>query len=115
MLPVGWAALILALTSVPGSAVPDVGVQSGDKLVHLLLYGVLGALALRSVRDPARPLRSVLIVTLAVSCFGALDELHQFFVPGRSADFIDWLADSIGGITGAVLVAATARGGEEAA
>ncbi len=115
MLPLGWAAFILALTSVPGSAVPDVGVQSGDKLAHLLLYGVLGALVLRAVWDPARPFRSVLLVTIAVSFFGALDELHQLLVPGRSADIIDWLADTVGGVSGAVLVAALGRRSEEAA
>ena len=114
MLPVGWAALILALTSVPGSAVPDVGVDSGDKLAHLLLYGVLGALALRAAWNPTHPLRSIMVVALGVALFGAADELHQLIIPGRSADLVDWVADSIGGLTGAALVAATGRGRERA-
>lgn len=114
MLPVGWAAVILALTSVPGSAVPDVGMDSTDKLVHLLLYGILGALAMRAPEGSDRPVRLVLVVTLAVSLFGAVDELHQMLVPGRSGDVIDWLADTIGGFTGAVLIAATGGSREEA-
>ena len=33
----------------------------------------------------------------AVSCFGATDEWHQLFVPGRSCELGDWVADSLGG------------------
>ena len=107
--------LILALTSVPGSAVPDVGMESTDKLVHLFLYAVLGALVMRTAGVSHRPVRLVMMVTLAISLFGAIDELHQFLVPGRSGDVPDWLADTIGGMTGAVLVAAAARTRAEAA
>ena len=28
--------------------------------------------------------------------YGALDELHQSLVPGRSAELGDWLADAVG-------------------
>jgi VanZ family protein len=28
--------------------------------------------------------------------YGASDEFHQRFVPGRTADVLDWLADSLG-------------------
>ena len=114
MLPVFWAALILALTSVPGSAVPDVGFSAADKVVHLLLYGILGALTARSLEDTAHPARSIAVVTLAVSLFGAVDELHQLLIPGRGADFLDWLADSVGGFTGALVVAVMGRGRKEA-
>ena len=114
MLPAVWAAIILALTSVPGSAVPDVGISAADKMVHLLLYGILGALVTRALGDTAHPGRAIVIVTLAVSLFGALDELHQVLIPGRGADLLDWLADTVGGFTGAVAVAAVGRGRKEA-
>ena len=114
MLPVVWAALILVLTSVPGSAVPEVGFSAADKLVHLLLYGVLGSLAMRALGDIAQLARSVAVVTLAVALFGAVDELHQLFIPGRGADLVDWLADCVGGFTGALLVAVMGRGRKEA-
>ena len=107
MLPLAWAALIFALTSVPGNAVPDVGVHSADKLAHIVLYAILGALATRAMWGDARPLVVVVIAAAGASLFGALDEVHQSIVPGRSADMMDWVADSIGGLTGAVAVAAT--------
>ena len=37
------------------------------------------------------------------SLFGALDELHQNFVPGRRAAFDDWAFDSAAGLVGAYL------------
>ena len=106
MLPLAWAAVILTLTSVPGSAVPEVGVQSADKLVHIVLYAILGALATRAMWGDTRPFVAIAIAAAGASIFGAVDELHQGIVPGRSADLIDWVADSIGGLTGAIAVAA---------
>jgi VanZ family protein len=37
---------------------------------------------------------------LAVVAFGISDEWHQSFVPGRSADVLDVLADAAGGALG---------------
>jgi hypothetical protein len=31
-----------------------------------------------------------------VSAFGLSDELHQHFTPGRSMEFMDWVADTLG-------------------
>jgi VanZ family protein len=39
------------------------------------------------------------------SLYGASDEWHQSFVPGRMVEVADWLADSIGGVIGAVVAA----------
>jgi VanZ family protein len=38
-----------------------------------------------------------------VVLYGASDELHQMFVPGRTAAFDDLLADTIGALVGASL------------
>jgi VanZ family protein len=35
--------------------------------------------------------------------YGASDELHQHFVPGRSVEFGDWVADSLGVCAGVFL------------
>ncbi|MGB5337658.1 MAG: VanZ family protein [Gammaproteobacteria bacterium] len=37
------------------------------------------------------------------------DELHQLFVPGRSADIFDVLADAVGGLLGAGLMVLVTR------
>lgn len=102
-----WAALILALTSVPHPSSPLPSFVGLDKLVHAGMYGVLGLLAAvsaaRDVRLRGRPaLHVALAVAAAVAALGALDELHQALIPGRSAELLDWTADLVGGTLGAL-------------
>ena len=33
-----------------------------------------------------------------------LDEIHQSFIPGRSAEFLDWIADALGAAAGCIFV-----------
>jgi VanZ family protein len=61
-----------------------------DKLAHLAAFGTLTVL----VELALRPRAWLLIATpLLVS---ALDEFHQAFLPGRSAELADWLAGGVG-------------------
>jgi VanZ family protein len=90
-----YAAVIWWFSSQAGSAV---GLPPPwDKIVHGLTYAVLGglaALAMGSVR------RGFLLAAL----YGAIDEAHQAFSPGRSPDYADWLVDMIGALVGAMIV-----------
>jgi VanZ family protein len=105
----GWAAVIFVCSSLPGTAYPRTDVPAADKLVHLFLYGALGALCaraliLRAARPEARlRLRLVLAAAALATAYGITDELHQLFVPFRSADWQDVIADAIGGLIGATL------------
>jgi VanZ family protein len=94
---------ILTATSIPGIYIPAVGPRYTDKIVHTFLYGTLGFLMSRSMDDPRRPARLRAFVGAFVFCvaLGALDEWHQLFIPGRSAEVADWVADSTGGLVGA--------------
>jgi VanZ family protein len=106
--PLAWAVLILVLTSIPQPHLPDV--RGIDKLGHLCMYGVLGLLTVRSFATDLRPWRIFLLVLLGICLFGALDEWHQQFIPGRTMDVRDWLADSLGaGLGGMLSVAALLR------
>jgi VanZ family protein len=100
---IAWAALILTATSLPstpaGPAVPGI-----DKVVHFALYAVLGGLTMRAAESTS--VRSVITWTLAIALFAAVDEWHQFFIPNRSADVIDWVADVAGGAAGTGSLAA---------
>jgi VanZ family protein len=76
-----------------------------DKIAHLGAFGLLAGLVFNGLRQSGRPWTSgglFLIPVLFVALYGASDELHQYFVPTRSCDVLDWLAD----VTGA-LVAVT--------
>jgi len=81
-----------------------------DKLVHAAAYAVLGALLLLPLRNLAVPGGGAVLAAAALaSAYGAADEWHQSFVPGRDADPIDWLADTAGGALGAGAFAAALR------
>ena len=104
------------LTSVPGSVVPEVGIPNIDKVVHFLLYGVLGLLMARALKRDAytrpgtrRPTSGSLVTALLViGLFAAADEWHQRWIPGRSSDVSDWYAD-MAGATFALLLAVRPR------
>jgi len=76
-----------------------------DKLQHLLAYGALG-FAIGLWISPAfwklRPIAAVLVTVLIGSAYGAIDEIHQYFVPGRHSNFWDWVANTLGSILGAL-------------
>ena len=38
----------------------------------------------------------IMVVLLIGALYGASDETHQLFVPGRSCDIADWIADCVG-------------------
>jgi VanZ family protein len=69
-----------------------------DKLAHVLAYWVLGILCLRGILWNGKvSLRVGLAGAALISAlYGASDEIHQYFVPERSSEFLDWAADAIG-------------------
>ena len=107
MPPLLWAATILVLTSVP---VPDIGAPANsDKVVHYLVYGLLGMFVGRALLLEGRQARHLALAALAVSAFAAVDEWHQSFIPGRMADVRDWVADTIGGASALAFMSLRAR------
>ncbi len=78
-----------------------------DKLMHFGAYSVVGALALvGSARRRLSLGRAALMeAVLVATVHGALDEVHQGFVPGRDASFGDLAADFLGACVGAWLCA----------
>lgn len=83
------------------------GLPAGsDKVLHFLAYAILGALWMRALRPgPGRAGVGLLLATALAAGFGAVDEWHQSFVPGRSADVLDLLADLLGAVAGAAAYA----------
>jgi VanZ family protein len=96
-----WAGLIFIESAIPGENIPDVPIFSQDKLIHFGIYLVLAYLVYRALfrqlRYPWLQSRALMATLLVVALFGASDEFHQLFVPGRSCDFFDWTADTLGG------------------
>ncbi|HSM88997.1 MAG TPA: VanZ family protein [Desulfobacterales bacterium] len=77
-----------------------------DKLLHFGAYGVMAVLFYRTyLAGWPQALKRTLIWASAISTalYGLSDEIHQYFVPERSADPLDWLADAVGGAVGALI------------
>jgi VanZ family protein len=101
--PALWAALILLLTSIPNPDVGGVGFPGADKIVHGMLYLVLGWLVARAIAvDPPQrqSVLSFMSLLAGLALFAALDEWHQQWISGRSADVRDWGADLFGAMIG---------------
>jgi VanZ family protein len=77
-----------------------------DKLLHFACYALLAALFLRAFNTTPlkHNLKLVLILSVLLSAlYGISDEIHQSFVPYRSADYMDVLANILGSIAGVYL------------
>ena len=91
--------LIFISSSISSDRLPDIAFKISDKLIHFMVFGILAILMFRSfelvkirtVRENAFTL-SVIFAAL----YGALDEFHQYFVPGRFTSLYDWIADVLG-------------------
>jgi len=96
-LPAGiYCALIFFLS---GNAIKiRLGIIFWDKGAHWLEFSALGfLLALGFFKNlPDRPFLRAYLTFMTGIFIGLLDELHQLFVPGRTCDWKDWLADLAG-------------------
>ena len=94
LLAVIWISLVI-LTHIP---VPQTvqGLGVSDKLIHLIGYFPLGLL-LPACRVPGCGTGWRCLVVIAI--YGILDELFQIPV-GRTASFLDWVADVLGILLG---------------
>jgi VanZ family protein len=95
-------ALIVAVSSVPlGGKIPLV-LDFQDKLAHFGEYMILAFLLARAFcAGNATPTSRRLVAALvAAAAFGLFDEIHQHFVPGRTASALDFAADAVGAMAG---------------
>ncbi|MDO8737663.1 VanZ family protein [Candidatus Deferrimicrobium sp.] len=104
----GWVALTLTLTSLPN---PDFGPSfpGADKVAHFGFYGVGGFLFVLWRREIGTGAAvAVVLAAIFAALLGAVDEFHQQWIPGRSMDLLDWVADFAGGTAGSFCSAVAA-------
>ena len=95
-----YMALIFGVSSMSNPPEPPGALALlSDKALHGILYAGLSALVVRALAG--RLLGSVTgrMAALAIAVaavYGATDELHQYFVPGRRMDVRDLVADVVG-------------------
>ena len=106
-----WGGFLFVLTSWPNPPSPEAGGLPLDKLTHFTLYAVEAFLLYRAVRWEGRggfAWTRVLTIVGILALWGALDEAHQEWIPGRRMDADDLAADVAGAVSGGMLAGASA-------
>ncbi|WP_338471016.1 VanZ family protein [Niallia sp. XMNu-256] len=99
ILPLLYMALIFYLSSKPADAVVELPKWDSTikESLHLVEFGILyvllflAALTFKEVTPTGN-----IVLILVSSLYGLSDEVHQYFVPYRSATVIDLIKDVIG-------------------
>ena len=102
-----WATMVLifVLSSISGLGPIPGGVDDG--VAHALQYAVLAALLLRGLagaRWRGVKVRAAALTVLLATLYGVTDEAHQWFVPGRTAEVTDLVADALGAAVAAGVI-----------
>ncbi len=106
-----WIMLIFAASSLSSDAIESTGAGKASRSApavvnqvsaHLIEFGVLAALLFRALalQSTLAVLRLWLVVVAATTVYGATDEFHQAFVPGRYPSWLDIAYDAAGAVTG---------------
>lgn len=100
-----WIVLLVA-TSLPVENLPRI--ETNDKFMHFAAYFVLAVLlnfSLKFQNKYKKLKESPALWTIIIGfIYGAFDEIHQFFIPGRFCEFLDWIANAIGVLSGVIVV-----------
>lgn len=69
-----------------------------DKILHFIAYFCYGLTIQFALINSNNYNQKKFIVTVIIigSLFGVSDEVHQYFIEGRSSEILDWVADTLG-------------------
>ena len=106
MLTVAWGGVIWKALMMPGEETPDISfIPFADKFAHAALFAVWGFLLCWALQRSFHSLSRIgvgVLSLLAVAIYGGVSEAIQGMV-GREADFVDFVADLLGGLGGRIL------------
>lgn len=104
-----WAIIIFILCSIPGDDLPKtsmVNIPHLDKIVHFGMFFIMGIFLIAELRYQTK-FKKATRVSIALSLIaiygGLIEYLQQNFFTNRSGDFVDLLADILGGILAVLL------------
>ncbi len=108
-----WMAVIFILSSIPGSTLAQIEFPYAHLIAHTLLYAALYYLCYRAT-EYQRYSKFVSdfglwISLLFVVVYGAGDEYHQSFVPGRTEQLKDLMIDIIAALVTMIVLALIER------
>jgi VanZ family protein len=95
-----WGLVIFVTSSIPSTSLPKIDFLGSDKVAHTMIFFLFAGLTHRAIRFQVKyPLLATYHLTFCViitAVYGVVDELHQYFVPGREVSMFDLLADLLG-------------------
>jgi VanZ family protein len=95
---VAWCLVWLVLPLIMLKPLPFGFVSRTDLLAHFLLFAVMTIGVLAFIRSRSQ----IVVLGLLSIGYGLALEVAQAFVPGRTFDVADMLANAVGGITGSL-------------
>ena len=100
-----WLAMFAA-THLPFQTTPQGDPYSLDKLEHITAFAIFAVLLCTAgTFTPLGRIALYCAVFAFIAAYAAIDELSQRFVPERTPDIQDWLADLIGAALGIAIFA----------
>ena len=121
VLVVAWAIFIFAMSANSGTALSEelgffsqvyqdlktfiqhnLGINPDiiNSTAHFFEYLTLGILLANALRHHLPFRKACLVAIVCASVYGITDEFHQYFVPDRMSDPVDWLIDTLGASAG---------------
>jgi len=85
------------MSSLPDNSLPGEGSsveQLLSNLAHIPAYAILSILWIKSISS------TTYIIAVFIAIFAISDEVHQSFIPGRTASLMDIVLDFIGILVG---------------
>ena len=99
--PLIWAVVIFLFSALPTARTSEIYWQDFiiKKLAHVIEYGVLSFFLYRGFINTGTLRRNAALYSILIALiYGATDELHQSFTPGREPRVRDVVFDTIGAI-----------------
>jgi len=99
---------IFSFSSFPGDSLPDLSFEFSDKIIHFTIYLFLMIsffIAINNSNQNNFLRKSPVVFSLIITIlYGATDELHQYFVPNRSCDIWDFVANTLGAVIAGYII-----------
>ncbi len=100
--PIIYCFLILVQSTLN---LPIPKLQSFDKLLHFIVYFLLGILIFRAFSTISKSIHTIFILLISIfisTLIGLTDEMFQVFTPSRTIDILDVLFDVSGSTCGII-------------
>lgn len=99
-----WFIITTILLCIPGKKLPSIGwfqIYQVDKLVHIVIFGLLCFLWCRALINK----KYFLLMVLLMCCYGIIMEfVQENYIPNRSFDVGDIYADCLGSLAALLLL-----------